>query len=231
MYAATWITGLVLAPCYDPRWTLQVFEAFSSYITHLTLFVQKPYSILLAGFPTCPQLRHVELPSPGLGEVAELSPVLSQSPYLQHISISHLKVDATASRCLNKSKFPLSHSPLNTLTLTYIRNAKFLCALVSSIPTRALSILFESEDHASDLRNITDALFSESAMRQKPAHLKALHLERSGRNVERSTVEERNIALETLREFCTRSNVEFKYSFTVSLLFNLLLRAWLIGIS
>ena len=230
MSTATWITGLVLAPCYDLHWTIQVFRAFSSHITHLTLSVQEPYSLLLAGFPICPQLRHVELPSPVLGDATELSLVFSQSPNLQHLSISHLKADARGPRCLKKTEFPLSHSPLYTFTLTYIRNAKFLRSLVSSIPTRALNILFESEDHASDLRNITDALFSESDMRRKPGHLKALHLERSGRNAERSTIEERNIALETLREYCKRFNVELKYFFTVSLLFDFFLKAWLIGI-
>ena len=229
MRAATWITGLVLAPYYDPRWSLQVFKAFSLHITHLTLSVQKPYTIL-AEFPKCPQLRHVELPSPVLRDVADIFPVLIQSPKLQHLSISHLKVDATGPRCVTRAQFPLTISPLHTLTLSYIRNAKSLCTLVSSIPTRALSILFESEDHASDLRNITGALFSESAMNRKQGHLKALHLQRSGRNVERSTIEERNIALEALREYCIRFNVEFKCFFYVSLPFNVLLRAWLIGI-
>ncbi len=140
-----------------------------------------------------------------LRDVAELFPVLSQSPNLQHLSISHLKVDSTGPRCLTKAQFPLSQSPLYTLTLRYIRNARFLRALVASIPTRALNILFESEDHASDLRNITGALFSESAMSWEQGHLKALHLQRSGRNIERSTIEERNIALKTLRSLISCS--------------------------
>ena len=224
MCAATWITSLVLAPCYDPRWTLQVLNAFSLHITHLTLYVQKPNSILLTKFPNCPQLRHVELPFPVLGDAAGLLPLLNQSPNLLHLSISHLKVDATGVRCLNKPQFPLVHAPLDTLNLTYIRDAKFLRVLVSSVPTRALNILFESENHASDLRNITGALFPESATRQKPGHLRVLHLERSGRNVERSTIEERNIALEVLREHCIQSHVELKYHVPVSPLCTLLLR-------
>jgi hypothetical protein len=230
MRAATWITSLVLAPYYDPRWTLQVFNAFSLHITHLTLSVQKPSTVLLAGFPNCPQLRYIQLPFPVLGDISELLPVLSQSPNLQHLSISHLKVDTSGSRGLNKVQFPPSHAPIDTLNLTYIRNARFLHGLVSSIPTRELNVLFESENHASDLRNITVALFSESAMKQKPGCLKALYLERSGRNVERSTIEERNIAIETLREHCIRSNVELKYYFPVSPLFTLLPRGWLISI-
>jgi len=233
MCAATWVTGLVLAPCYDARWTLQVFNAFSPHITHLTLSVQEPYSILLTKFPECPQLLHVELPSPVLEDVAELFPVLNQSPNLRHLSISHLKVDTTRSRGrgLNIAQLPPSHESLDTLNLTYISNEKFLRALVSSIPTRALNILFESENHALDLRNIMGALFSESAIRRKSGQLKVLHLERSGRNVERSTIDERNIALETLREYCIRSNVELKYDFPVSQLFILLLGGWLIIIS
>jgi len=231
MWGATWITSLVLAPSYDQGWSLQVFNAFSMHITHLTLSVQKPSSVLLAGFPECPQLRHIELPSPVFGDIAELLPVFTQSPNLQHLSISRLKVDATALRSLKKTQLPLSHAPLDTFNLTYIKSAKFLRALVSSIPTHTLSILFESENHASDLRNITRALFSESAVRRDPRCLKALYLERSGRNFERSTIEERNIAIETLREHCVRSNVELKYDFLVSLLFALFAGGWLIRIS
>ena len=216
MCAATWITGLVLAPCFDHYWTHQVFKAFAFHITHLTLSVKEPSSLLLTMFPKCPQLRHVELPYPVLRDAAEISPVLVQSPNLRHLSISHLNAATTESRDPNTTKHPISHEPLDSLDLAYISDAKFFRIFVASIPTRALTVLFESENHAVDLRNITGALFSDSLLRRKSEHLKVLHLERSGRKVERSTIEERNIALETLRDYCVRSNVELKYNFPVS---------------
>ena len=219
MRPATWVTGLVLAPCFDQYWPRQVFEVFSIHITHLTLSVKEPSTILLTGFPKCPQLRHVELPYPVLRGVADLLPVLSQSPNLHHLSISHLRLAATDSRYTNKTKSPISHEPLDSLNLAYIRDAKFFRALVAFIPTRVLTILFESENHALDLRNITGALFLDSVFRRKSEYLKVLHLERSERKVERSTVEERNVALETLRGYCVRSNIELKYNFPVSFLY------------
>ena len=195
-----------------------MFKAFSFHITHLTLSVKEPSSLLLTGFPKCPQLRHVQLPYPVSRDAAEILPVLGQSPNLRHLSISHLNVATTESRDPNTTKYPIFHEPLDSLDLAYISDAKFFRIFVASIPTRALTILFESENHVVDLRNIAGALFSDSPLRQKSEHLKVLHLERSGRKVERSTIEERNVALETLRDYCVRSNVELKYNFPVSLL-------------
>ena len=216
MRAATWITELVLAPCYDQHWTRQVFNVFSLHIIHLTLSIQEPDSILLTKFPKCPQLRYIELPYPVLRDAADILLVICRSPNLHHLSISHLKVD-TWSPDLNKPRSPISHEPLDTLNLSYIHDANFLRTLISSIPTRSLTILFGSENHALDLRNISYALFTDSTMIvRKSKHLKVLCLERSVRKVERSTIEERNVALETLRENCVKSNIELKYNFPVS---------------
>ena len=231
MRAATWITALVMTPCYDQYWSHQVFMVFSLHITHLTLSIKEPNTIpLLIGFPECPQLRHIELPHPVLNDVAGIFRLVSQSPNLCHFSISHLKVDA-AELQPNITKAPISHEPLNSLNLSYVNNAKFLRLLVSFIPTHTLAILFESENHALDLKNITEALFSNPVTKWKLEQLKVLRLERSGRRVERSTIDERTVALEALKEYCIRSKVELDYHFPVSPLCVPLLRGWLIYIS
>jgi hypothetical protein len=92
MGAATWITDLVLAPCYDQYWTLQVLKVFSLHVVRLTLSVKEPNSILLTGFPKCPQLQYIKLPSPVLKCAAELLPAIHRSPNLRYVAIEHLKV-------------------------------------------------------------------------------------------------------------------------------------------
>jgi hypothetical protein len=206
-----------------------VFKTLKSWITHLTLFIEEADSILLTEFPNCPELRHVELPYPVLKDAAELLPVIYRSPNLRHLSISHLRVATTGPQDRGKADPSLYHEPLDHLDLSYINDAKFLHTLVSSIPTRSLTILFESENHALDLRNITNTPFTDSSvMGRKSKYFTALHLERSERKVERSTIEERNVALEALRGHCIRSKVELIYDFPVSLLYIFFLGGWLI---